>query len=99
MTKIEGLELVKECRASGMSAKAWCESKGIKYRQYIDWATKLNREGSQLQSQQWAEVTLVKEERGTGEIRLSCGKWTICVGSGFSPALLADVLRVVDGIC
>lgn len=98
MTRIEQQELVTECRASGMTAKAWCEAKGIQYRQYVAWATKLNREGQNNQ-RQWADVTMTKEDDSTSEIRLNCGKWTICVGSGFSPALLADVLRVVDDVC
>ncbi|KJS16097.1 MAG: hypothetical protein VR69_10880 [Peptococcaceae bacterium BRH_c4b] len=73
MTKTERLALVKECRVSGITAKAWCKAKGIQYRQYVAWATKLNREENQIQPQQWADVTLAKEESSTDEIRLSCG--------------------------
>jgi len=87
--------LVTECRASGMTAKAWCEAKGIQYQRYVTWATKLNREGQHV-PQQWAEVAIVKEERTSSEIRLNCGKWIICLESGFSPSLLADVLKVLD---
>lgn len=98
MDKQERQALVSECRASGMTAKAWCEAKGIEYQRYIGWATKVNQE-EQNKPQQWAAVTLTKEAPATGEIRLNCGKWTICVGTEFSPALLADVLRVVDVVC
>jgi len=98
VNKKEQQALVTECRASGMKAKAWCEAKGIEYRRYLTWATKVNRE-CQPKPQQWANVTMTKEERATSEIRLNCGKWTICVGTDFSPALLADVLRVVDVVC
>jgi len=92
--------LVLECRASGMTAKAWCEAKGIKYHRYLTWATKLNREGQHV-PQQWADVTVVTEDhRSTSEkIKLHCGRWTICVETGFSPALLSDVLKVVDSVC
>lgn len=90
--------LVNECRASGMTAKAWCEVKGIEYRQYTRWATKLNKE-SQHQPQQWVDITIAKEECTMNEIRLHCGKWTIYVEYGFSPLLLADVLKVVDSVC
>lgn len=98
MTKSDQQALVAECRASGMTAKAWCEAKGIEYRRYVAWATKLNRE-EQHKPQQWADVTMTKAEESTGEIRLNCGKWTIYVGNSFSPALLADVLKVVDDVC
>lgn len=97
--KKERERLVLECRASGMTAKAWCEEKGIKYRSYIDWATALNKESQQEEPQQWAKVANLKEEHSSSEIKLNCGKWTICVGAGFSPTLLSDVLRVVDGVC
>jgi len=90
--------IVAECRTSGMTAKAWCEAKGIDYRRYVGWATKINQE-EQPEPQLWAAVTMTKDKPGTDEIRLNCGKWTICVGTGFSPALLADVLRVVDDLC
>lgn len=92
------IAFVAECRASGMTAKAWCESKGITYQRYLTWATKVNRE-CQHEPQHWAQVTMAKEERSTSEIRLHCGKWTICLETGFSPTLLADVLKIVDTVC
>lgn len=99
MTKREQrAALVAECRASGMTAKAWCETKGIKYQRYVTWASKLNRE-EQHEPQRWADVTIAKEENTTSEIRLNCGKWTICVEAGFNPSLLADILKVVDSVC
>lgn len=91
--------LVKECRASGMTAKVWCEAKGLDYRRYLSWATKLNKQEEQSGKQRWADVTVKQEEDTTGEIKLNCGKWIISVGTGFSPTLLAEVLRVVDEIC
>lgn len=98
MKKSQCQALVAECRASGMTAKAWCESKGIEYRRYTAWATKVNQE-EQHEAQLWADVTVTKEELSTSEIRLNCGKWTVCVGTGFCPTLLADVLKVVAGVC
>lgn len=98
MRKQEWQTLVAECRASSMTAKAWCEAKSIDYRLYLKWVSKLNRE-EQPDTQQWADVTMKKEILTSDEIKLNCGKWTICVGTAFSPALLAEVLRVVDTIC
>jgi hypothetical protein len=99
VNKNERQTLVSECRTSGLTAKEWCQTKGINYRQYVAWATKLNREEHSEEPQQWAEVKLAKEENNTEEIRLNCGKWTICVGSGFNATLLGDVLRVVAATC
>lgn len=99
MHKAERQALIQECRTSGMTAKAWCEAKGIPYRQYIAWATKQNREETQGQEQQWVKVSLPREEPATEEIKLRCGKWTVSLGSGFSPSMLAEVLRAVDALC
>ncbi|WP_066640121.1 IS66 family insertion sequence element accessory protein TnpA [Desulfolucanica intricata] len=91
--------LVAECRASGMTAKAWCELKGIKYSRYCGWATTLNRKCHQDEPQQWADVTVAKAEYAKGEIKLNCGKLTISVEPGFNPTLLADILKVVNAVC
>ena len=94
--------LVAECRASGMTAKAWCEQKGIKYRQYVSWASKINKKKQvypEIGKQQWAAVMRPKEEPVTGRIRLTCGKWTIQADSGLDLDLLADVLKVVASLC
>lgn len=69
MKKQERQTLVTECRASGMTAKAWCETKGIEYRQYLGWATQVNRDG-QHQPQHWADVTVAKEEYATDVIKM-----------------------------
>ncbi|MGI1660593.1 MAG: IS66 family insertion sequence element accessory protein TnpA [Desulfitobacterium sp.] len=105
MTSLEKRALVEECRQSNLTAKEWCESRGIKYRSYIDWASRVNKEDQAvtLVPMQWADVTSItknqEKEKETAEVKLICGKWTIAVESGFSPALLAEVLKVVDGVC
>lgn len=100
MTYEEQKALVTECRASGMKAKTWCEAKGIEYRRYVNWATRVNRK-AQDKSQQWADITMAiaADKIANDEIKLKCGKWTICVATGFSPALLADILKIVDTVC
>lgn len=101
MDRREKAILVAECRASGMTAKAWCELKGIKYRYYVECASRINKErilGSP-EDCQWADVTLPKEDRVPSVVKLLCGKWTICIESGFNPALLSEVLKVMDGLC
>ena len=99
MNKNQQQELITECRSSGLTARAWCEEKGISYHSYVYWATNYNRENRT--KPQWAEITVHKEkiEDSGSEIKLSCGKWTICVQADFNPELLAGVLRMVDAIC
>lgn len=100
MDKIECQRLVCECRASGMTARAWCETKGIPYRRYVGWASRLNQQEKQNQPQEWAAITLgTNESEAHDEIKLVCGKWTLCVPVGFNPSLLAHLIRIVDGAC
>ncbi|WP_434510603.1 IS66 family insertion sequence element accessory protein TnpA [Desulfitobacterium sp. AusDCA] len=101
MDRSEKEALVAECRASGMTAKAWCELKGIKYRYYVECASRINKEHPLHSSEdcQWADVTFPKTDRVSREVKLLCGKWTICVETGFSPALLSEVLKVMDSLC
>ncbi len=98
MDKNEQQRLVAECRASGMTAKAWCEIQGIPYRQYVNWAIKVNRQVKQ-NKQQWVEIAPDKSDSPVDDVKLNCGKWSICVRAGFNPALLADIIKIVDGIC
>lgn len=99
MTKEEKAALVAECRASGLTAKEWCRQKGIKYSQYCSWASRINRKVRQNQEQQWADVTMVREDTKSDDIRIQCGKLTIYVQLGFNQSLLLDVLKVVQALC
>ena len=44
-TNDEWLGLVKQQRASGQSAKAWCKAENISYYTFVDKVTRLRREG------------------------------------------------------
>ena len=102
MKKEERATLVSECRASGMTAREWCQLKGIQYTKYCSWATKVNREARQSKQQQWADVTVSREYNSNSknnEIKIHCGNLTINVEPGFNQTLLADILKVVHALC
>jgi len=61
LIKNEYQVLVAKCRASGISAKAWCEANSIEYHRYLAWATKINKENS-IEPQMWADVTILKRK-------------------------------------
>jgi hypothetical protein len=99
MNTQEKQAIVSECRSSGMTAKEWCKTKGIKYARYCGWATTVNQQSQQAKPQQWADVTIAKGEYPNGQIKLHCGRLTISVESGFDPELLADILKAVNTVC
>jgi len=95
MSEKEWVAIIGDCRASGMSAKIWCETNGYKYTSYCYWTTRINK-----QKRQWGQVVAVQNVPAvTNEIRLQFGKCTVVVAEGFPPKLLADVLQVVNSVC
>jgi len=71
MTKEEKEAIVAECRASGMTAKEWCQLKGIEYRKYCTWATRVNRKARKNEQGRWAKIREPKTpKRPPGETEL-----------------------------
>ena len=103
MDSDERQRLVDECRSSGLTAKAWCEQKGVPYRKYVGIATQVNRNGkAEGGKQRWVALEppgKARVEERADEICLEYGKWRIRIGSGASPALFVDVLRAVSASC
>jgi len=99
MKKEEREALVAECKASGMTAKEWCSLKGIEYKKYCNWATRVNREARQSKHQEWSDVTITKEDKSNNPIKLHYGNLTISVEPGFNQTLLLDILKVVHALC
>ena len=72
--RVDQERLVSECRASGKSAKAWCESKGISYSTYMGWAkpekheaqakpeTTAREQDQPEPSVTWAELDVTSDE-------------------------------------
>ncbi|MCL2344172.1 MAG: hypothetical protein FWC62_09835 [Firmicutes bacterium] len=108
MTTAEKEALVRECRASGQSARAWSQAHGIPYTTYTNWSKRVPRESEEVETpsepaQQWAAIPA-----GCGEepspakgspIRLTCGSWTVNVERGFDAEALTGVLRAVRASC
>ena len=69
------LEIVKEQRLSGQTAKAWCTAKGISYYTYVDRVARLRKEGKinepkpkrggkPVKSAEWVEIANAYDESG-----------------------------------
>jgi hypothetical protein len=108
MTRAEREALVRECRASGQSARAWCQGRGISYRSYMNWVKLIPketaaREGAPSEArQEWVAVSAAigsSGKTGSRPIRLECGAWAVIVEGGFEPEALRAVLRAVTSCC
>lgn len=60
---------------------------------------RVNREARQDKQEQWVDVTVTKKDGNNGAVKLHCGNLTISVEPGFNPALLLDILKVVQALC
>jgi len=79
-------------RASGYSAAAWCFAEDVPLHSFYTWRTRLATPEAPA-TPQWAAVVATAPE--TAGLTVQVGAVTITVQTGFDPALLAAVLRVV----
>ena len=103
-------ELAKACEESGTTAFAWCKANSIPYSTCRMWFKRLHDEKAPEENEHqglslWGKVETGREPAPTVEafpvymsagIKLSCGIWGIEVGAGFDPALLKQIMRVVE---
>lgn len=104
---------VEEHQASGESVKVWCERNQVKPDRLYYWSRKYaEATGAKPGGLQWLSVQ-VEEAPGSSHghasiavppeasrsIRIKVGGATIEVDPGFDPALLATVVKTVQGLC
>ena len=100
----EKLRLVEECRSSGITAKEWCQSKGITYRRYMSWASLANKtqEPDPEEHQSWVALEIPKATVNGARadaISLELGKCRIVINAGFDPSTLESIIQVVQTVC
>ena len=103
MSKDEELQLRQEWEerlaayhASGQSARAWCESNGVKLHQL---RYRLERERTSGAGKPAVPVWLKAAVAVDSVLRVRIGNAVIEVGRGFDPDLLAAVARSLVGAC
>ena len=103
-------ELTRDCERSGVTAFEWCKANSIPYSTCRMWLKRLHGEKAPAENEQqglslWGKVETGREPVHTVEafpvymsagIKLSYGMWGIEVGAGFDPALLKQIMRVVE---
>lgn len=89
-------------KASGQSAKEWCEANNLKINQLRYWLRKLrSTDVSTMKHPQWLSVELdnppeVPIQNNTLVVRV--GKVSIEVKPGFDPSLLSDVVKTLKDL-
>lgn len=98
----EWSEMVRACKNSGMTVRAWCADQGLNEKTYYHRQKQVcNALPEKLcRSAQFAEVSpaTIAASAGVG-IQIRIGAAEIQVDENTDLALLRDILRVVAGIC
>jgi hypothetical protein len=87
---------VAEFRASGLSARKWCEQNEISEHKLRYWISRLSE---WPQPVDWARVDVAASRTFSSSISINIGVASIEVRGGFDPDLLLEVLSVVTEAC
>ena len=101
--RLEWQDRVKDFRNSGLSMKKWSDQQGVKVHQLQYWCAKYPvEEVDSSPKQKWASVNLINEKQPiikSSNLKLSIGKCTIEINSGFDSSLLLEVIKVLSETC
>ena len=86
---------LEQCKSSGMTVKAWCETQGCSLNQYYYWKRRFSVSTANLATpSQWVQVNVVETDT-TPAINLYIGQARIEVQQGFNPTLLQEVVAAI----
>ena len=98
----EWSEMVRACKNSGLTVRAWCAEQGLNEKTYYHRQKQVcnTLPEKMCRPAQFAEVSPATIAASTGAgIRIRIGAAEIPVDGNTDLALLRDILRVVAGIC
>lgn len=102
-------ERIKACRASGLTAVAWCAANNVKidqYKYYLQQQRKVEKPAAQsvAPSTRWLSLEVnasssLETRRPQKTLLIKVGNATIEVSPGFDPKLLTDAVRALSSLC
>ncbi len=100
----EWSEMVRKCKSSGMTVRAWCREHGLNEKTYyhrqkqVCNAIPANCAAVPVQFAEVGQPETAPQKSGAA-IQIHIGNAKIDVSSGADLFLLRDVIRIVSGIC
>lgn len=104
MRLAQWVPIIRECRGSSMTVKAWCAQNGIGEKQFYYWQRRVRKEAfAELQelpvdsSKKLVELPMprVPAFGNTADIIVRHGSYTLEICNSASPGLLESLLKVV----
>lgn len=92
---------IEEYRSSDLTATKWCESKGYKISRLRYWIHKFNKEKANSEStSNWAAVEVSSPVvYDVNPIKVTIGKASIEISSGFDSSAFEEVVRILSEKC
>jgi transposase-like protein len=86
--------------ASGLSITQWCDAHEVNRRQFHYWIKHLQQTAAPAAASPWVRVDLNEQvHEDSNRLVVRVGAAAIEVQSGFSPKLLADLVRTLAPLC
>lgn len=95
----EWTEKIKEFRASGMTAKAWCETNGINIKTYYYWLHKIRVKICDETKKQAIIPVQIHSHEAAAAITVNLGNISVKISDGTSTETITAVLDVCRRIC
>jgi hypothetical protein len=101
MTKNEWEKRIANFRLSGQTQEKWCEENNLTSNQLKYWLSKI--EGSKAEKRptpKWVPIVVEEADDVSNDtLEIKVGTVSIEVKPGFSPSLLAEVVKVLKSTC
>ena len=97
-------EIIDACKASGQTIKEWCHLNSVSLDRYHYWKRKFNAEANNKadQNAEWASLIIGDYSSSKdlcSPVILQVASYKIELRDGFSPSVLAAVLKVIHSLC
>lgn len=94
-------QIVSECKASGLSARKWCEVNNVKITTYQYWHNKIRKQKEKQRDLVWTEISLDQESFpiGSSKITIRYGGFSLEIEKDSDMGLLAEILKAMSSLC
>lgn len=94
-------QTIADCKASGLSARQWCEKNNINLSTYKYWLTRVNKQKNSATDICWAEMKIPETVRHSGStsITIRYDNFVLDIHQNTDLQLLAVVLKTLRSSC
>lgn len=95
-------QTISDCKASGLSARQWCEKNNINLSTYKYWLTRLNKQKYSATDICWAEMKIPEEvlsHPSSTFITIRYDNFVLDIHEKTDLQLIATVLKTLRSIC